>query len=91
MAKPESRFSIQDREMLELSADIHLGLFSLTKIFETTAEFEKCFHQVMYIWEDSVYKNRLFVFVLINGCSDWLIMWPLPNGPGFQLFIYGSV
>lgn len=45
MAKP-ARLAVQDKEMKEIAAEIHLGLYTLTKIYKTTADFDKCFQQV---------------------------------------------
>lgn len=46
MAKCANKTLVQDREMKEMSTEIHLGLHTLTKMYKTTPEFDNQFKQV---------------------------------------------
>lgn len=63
MAKPGSRVLVQDKEMKEIAAEIHLGLYTLTKIYKTTQDFEKCFQQV---------REKICITVIILFCPSVL-------------------
>lgn len=45
MAKPKV---VVDEDMRDLSIEIHLALFSLTKIYKTTPEFQNVYEKVRF-------------------------------------------
>lgn len=73
MAKPGPRVLVQDKEMKEIAAEIHLGLYTLTKIYKTTQDFDKCFQQVKFA------SPALFWFghCILNFCFIGILMMPL--------------
>lgn len=46
MAKPNHRLLAQERELKEVAAEIHIGLYTLRQIYKSTAELDKCYAEV---------------------------------------------